>query len=126
VGVASPGSADALGCAIGADDGASFRVVAAGPQAAMHMTTTRSRVFTHESVATEWPRGPDFAEGAVNRYEFHGGASMPPRGVKSAKRKRQYEHIKRSETARGRSNNTAERIAAATTNKTRAEKGETK
>ena len=51
---------------------------------------------------------------------------MPPRGVKSAKRKRQYEHIKRSETARGRSNRVAERIAAATTNKTRREKGEIK
>jgi len=51
---------------------------------------------------------------------------MPPRGVKSAKRKRQYEDIKRSETARGRSNKVAERIAAATTNKTRREKGEIK
>ena len=51
---------------------------------------------------------------------------MPPRGVTSAKRKRQYEHIKRSEAARGRSNKTAERIAAATTNKTRAKKGEAK
>ena len=51
---------------------------------------------------------------------------MPPRGVKSAKRKRQYVHIKRSETARGRSNKVAERIAAATTNKTRRKKGETK
>lgn len=45
---------------------------------------------------------------------------------KEAKRKRQYEHIKESEAARGRSNKTAERIAAATTNKTRAKKGETK
>jgi hypothetical protein len=51
---------------------------------------------------------------------------LPPRGVKSAKRKRQYEAIKRSESASGRSNKTAERIAAATTNKTRAKKGETK
>lgn len=51
---------------------------------------------------------------------------MPPRGVKSPKRKRQYEHIKRSELRRGRSNRTAERIAAATTNKTRRKKGETK
>ena len=51
---------------------------------------------------------------------------MPPRGVKSAKRKRQYEHIKRSETARGLSNKVAERIAGATTNKTRRQKGETK
>jgi hypothetical protein len=51
---------------------------------------------------------------------------MPPRGVTSAKRKRQYEHIKRSESARGRSTTVAERIAAATTNKTRRRKGETK
>lgn len=51
---------------------------------------------------------------------------MPPRGVTSEKRKRQYEHIKTSEASRGRSNKTAERIAAATTNKTRKKKGETK
>jgi hypothetical protein len=51
---------------------------------------------------------------------------MPPRGVKSAKRERQYEHIKKNETARGRSNKTAERIAAATTNKTRRKRGDTK
>ena len=51
---------------------------------------------------------------------------MPPRGVTSEKRRRQYEHIKRSESARGRSNKTAEQIAAATTNKTRAKKGEAK
>ena len=51
---------------------------------------------------------------------------MPPRGVKSAKRKRQYEHIKRSESARRRSPKVAKRIAAATTNKTRRQKGETK
>jgi hypothetical protein len=62
----------------------------------------------------------------IKRYEFRGGAPLPPRGVKSAKRKRQYEHIKKSESARGRSNKTAERIAAATTNKTRAKKGEAK
>ncbi len=51
---------------------------------------------------------------------------MPPRGVKSPKRKRQYEHIKRSEIARGRSTKVAKRIAAATTNKTRREKGAAK
>lgn len=51
---------------------------------------------------------------------------MPPRGVTSPKRKRQYEHIKESELERGASEETAERIAAATTNKTRREKGETK
>jgi hypothetical protein len=51
---------------------------------------------------------------------------LPPRGVKSEKRKRQYEHIKESELERGASEGDAERIAAATTNKTRREKGETK
>ena len=50
---------------------------------------------------------------------------MPPRGVESEKRKRQYEHIKESELKRGVSEEDAERIAAATTNKTRREKGET-
>jgi hypothetical protein len=50
---------------------------------------------------------------------------MPPRGVESEKRKRQYEHIKESELKRGASEEDAERIAAAITNKTRREKGET-
>jgi hypothetical protein len=47
---------------------------------------------------------------------------MPPRGVESEKRKRQYEHIKESELKRGASEEDAERIAAAITNKTRREK----
>jgi hypothetical protein len=51
---------------------------------------------------------------------------MPPRGVKSPKRKRQYEKIKKSALARGRSPKVAKRIAAATTHKTRRRKGETK
>jgi hypothetical protein len=51
---------------------------------------------------------------------------MPPKGVKSAKRKRQYEKIKKSAKSRGKSTKTAKRIAAATTNKTRRKKGETK
>ncbi len=51
---------------------------------------------------------------------------IPPRGVKSKKRKRQYEHIKESEKKRGESEEVAERIASATVNKTRKEKGETK
>jgi hypothetical protein len=51
---------------------------------------------------------------------------MPPRGVTSEKRTRQYEHIKASEKKAGRSEKVAERIAAATTNKTRREMGETK
>jgi hypothetical protein len=42
---------------------------------------------------------------------------MPPRGVHSAKRKRQYEDIKRSAKSRGRSSRVAKRIAAATVNK---------
>ena len=48
------------------------------------------------------------------------------RVVKSPKRKRQYEKIKKSELSRGRSPKVAKRIAAATTNKTRRKKGETK
>lgn len=51
---------------------------------------------------------------------------MPPKGVKSPKRKRQYEHIKKSAIKRGKSEKTAKIIAAATTNKTRRKKGETK
>ncbi len=44
----------------------------------------------------------------------------------SNKRERQYEHIKRSVRRRDRSALVAKRIAAATTNKTRRMKGETK
>ena len=51
---------------------------------------------------------------------------MPPRGVKGAKNKRMYEKIKKSAKSSGRSTKTAKRIAAATVNKTRSEKGETK
>lgn len=50
---------------------------------------------------------------------------MPPRGVKSAKRTRQYEKIKASAKKRGRSAKVAKRIAAATGNKQRAEAAET-
>ena len=49
---------------------------------------------------------------------------MPPEGVKSSKRKRQYEHIKKSELKMGKSLKVAKRIAGATVNKTRREKGE--
>ena len=50
-----------------------------------------------------------------------------PENEWSPKRERQYEHIKKSEEEReGRSEGTAKRIAAATVNKTRSEKGETK
>jgi hypothetical protein len=51
---------------------------------------------------------------------------MPPRGVKSNKRKRQYEHIKESAQRSGRSSGRAKEIAAATVNKQRSEAGETK
>ncbi len=50
---------------------------------------------------------------------------MPPRGVKKGtKRARQYEHIKESLQERGRSEDTAEEIAARTVNKERARHGE--
>ena len=51
---------------------------------------------------------------------------MPPRGVKSSKRARQYEHIKESARSRGRSTRRAKQIAAATVNKQRRKAGETK
>ena len=51
---------------------------------------------------------------------------MPPRGVKSRKRARQYEHIKDSLKERGRSEDAAEEIAARTVNKERARAGEAK
>jgi hypothetical protein len=51
---------------------------------------------------------------------------MPPTGVKSRKRARQYEHIKESEQKQGRSTARAKQIAAATVNKQRREAGETK
>jgi hypothetical protein len=55
-----------------------------------------------------------------------GGISMPEKEW-SPKRERQYEHIKKSEMEKeGKPEETAKRIAAATVNKTRREKGETK
>lgn len=44
----------------------------------------------------------------------------------SEKRERQYKHVKESELEHGRSQERAEEIAAATVNKTRKAKGETK
>lgn len=44
----------------------------------------------------------------------------------SPKRKRQYKHILKSEREKGRSEKTSKRIAMATVNKTRKEKGEVK
>lgn len=49
-----------------------------------------------------------------------------PRGQWSAKRERQYEHIKEGLEERGRSEDTAEEIAARTVNKERARHGESK
>ena len=49
-----------------------------------------------------------------------------PQGTWSDKRERQYEHIKDSAEAHGKSQKTAERIAAATVNKDRARAGESK
>jgi hypothetical protein len=54
------------------------------------------------------------------------GGVVVPQKAWTAKRERQYEHIKENEQERGRSTGTAKRIAAATVNKTRSEKGETK
>lgn len=52
--------------------------------------------------------------------------TMPPKKEWGPKRERQYKHVKESEEARGKSEETAKRIAAATVQKTRKEKGETK
>ena len=49
---------------------------------------------------------------------------MPPSTVWSAKRKRQYQHVKDSVLARGESVPLAEEIAARTVNKERAQHGE--
>lgn len=50
---------------------------------------------------------------------------MPPRGVKKGtKRARQYEHIKKSVEDQGKSESTAQEIAARTVNKERARSGE--
>jgi hypothetical protein len=52
---------------------------------------------------------------------------MPPAGVKKgSKRARQYEHIKHSLEEQGRSEDTAEEVAARTVNKERARHGESK
>ena len=48
-----------------------------------------------------------------------------PRGTWSAKRERQYEHIKDSAAKRGKSTKRAKEIAAATVNKQRRRAGET-
>jgi hypothetical protein len=63
-------------------------------------------------------------EHAACTDRYHGGASTP-RQAWTDKRERQYEHIKENEEARGRPEGTAERIAAATVNRTGTAKGET-
>jgi hypothetical protein len=119
-------SGDAVATASGEDDGASLGALA-GPHAATERTTTATKPdLIDSSLSTTWLGGPNFAVEIHEEIPVQEVPTMPPRGVKSQKRKRQYEHIKRSESARGRSNKTAERIAAATTNKTRRKKGETK
>jgi hypothetical protein len=62
----------------------------------------------------------------IGPIELPPGGHMPPRGVRSPKRKRQYEHIKESELKEGRSTKRAKQIAAATVNKQRRKAGETK
>jgi hypothetical protein len=49
-----------------------------------------------------------------------------PQSAWNAKRERQYEHIKKSEKAQGRSTKRAKEIAARTVNKERARAGETR
>lgn len=52
---------------------------------------------------------------------------MPPRGVKKdSKRGRQYEHVKASQLDRGKSEETAEEIAARVVNKEKARHGESR
>lgn len=51
---------------------------------------------------------------------------MPPRGVKNPKRKRQYEHIKRSAKKRGKTTRRAKEIAARTVQKQRRQAGQTR
>jgi hypothetical protein len=68
----------------------------------------------------------DSAQAHIDLSCWLGEVTMPPRGVKSAKRKRQYEHIKESAEKRGRTTKRAKEIAARTVNKQRREAGQTK
>lgn len=84
-------------------------------------------VSTARSIAVE--RGVSRPDGTGIRGESKDRstreAGMPPRGVeKGSKRARQYEHIKESVLEQGRSEDTAEEIAARTVNKERARRGE--
>jgi len=51
---------------------------------------------------------------------------MPPRGVKSRKRSRQYEKVLKSIKGQGRYKGRQKEVAARIVNKTRRQKGETK
>lgn len=110
------------------DVSALARAIATGRDPAVRRRWARAA----RARARRMPRWRDTERAFVSLLvgEMHastaGGERMPPRGVKSPKRKRQYEKIKKSELKRGRSAKTAKRIAAATTNKTRRKKGETK
>src|SRR5256886_9217508 len=79
--------------------------------------TVRAAHATCSALSRRRGQGPPFS-----RLK---GEDMPQNSW-SPKRERQYEHIKEGEKERGRSEGTAERIAAATVNKTRSEHGETK
>jgi hypothetical protein len=74
--------------------------------------------------ATRELAAPEAGTAAADPIE---GVAMPPRGVKKGtKRARQYEHIKDSLRDQGRSEDTAEEIAARTVNKERARAGESR
>ncbi len=60
------------------------------------------------------------------QWYSHAVDTVSPGNEWSEKRERQYEHVKKSEEVRGKSEKTSKRIAAATVNKTRQEHGETK
>jgi hypothetical protein len=59
-----------------------------------------------------------------NVHDEHGEGCRVPQQAWSQKRERQYEHIKEGLRAQGRSEDTAEEIAARTVNKERARAGE--
>ena len=87
---------------------------------ALDRTTTRRTRRTRSSPA-------DRAPARRGDHEPEGSETVPPRGVKKgSKRARQYEHIKDSLLDEGKSEDTAEEIAARTVNKERARHGEAK
>jgi membrane-bound ClpP family serine protease len=69
-------------------------------------------------------------ERLINRSaDFQGALEeepMPPRGVKSSKRKRQYSKVLKSIKRQGRYRGRQKEVAARIVNKTRRRKGETK